>query len=48
MELSVDVEMGVTLIERGDHSHENYAWKLRTRLEWGYLIAHENNKKESE
>ena len=29
-----DVEMGVTLIEQGDTSHQNYVKKLKARLEW--------------
>ena len=41
--------MGVTLTEQqGDTSYQNYARKLKARLEWAYQIVHENNQKESE
>ena len=41
--------MGVMLIEqKGDMSYQNYARKLKARLEWAYQVAHENNQKESE
>ena len=43
-----DIEMGVMLTEQqGDMSHQNYARKLKARLEWAYQVAHENNQKES-
>ena len=41
--------MGVMLTEQqGDISYQNYARKLKHRLEWAYQVAHENNQKESE
>ena len=43
-----DIEMGVTLIEQGDTSHQNYVKKLKARLEWAYQVTHENSQKESE
>ena len=46
--IPLDVEMGVTLIERGDSSCQNYAQKLKAHLEWAHWFAHENNKKEPE
>ena len=46
--IPLDVEMGVTLIEQGDKSHQNYVQKLKNQLEWAYQIAHKNNQKESE
>ena len=32
--------MGVTLMEQGDTSHQNYVKKLKARLEWAYQVAH--------
>ena len=46
--IPLEVEMGVTLIEMADSSHQNCVQKLRAPLEWAYQIAHDNNKKESE
>ena len=40
--------MGLTLIEQGNNSHQNYLQKPKTWLEWAYQIACENNQKESE
>ena len=40
--------MGVTLIEQGNASHQNYAKKLQARLKWAYQKAQENSQKESE
>ena len=45
--IPLDVEMGVTLIEQGDTSCQNYVKKLNARLEWDYQVACENNQKES-
>ena len=30
------IEMGVTMTEQGDTSYQNYARKLKARLEWAY------------
>ena len=46
--IPLDIEMGVTLMEQGDTSYQNYVRKLRARLEWAYQVAHKNNQKESE
>ena len=46
--IPLDVDMGVTLIEQGDNSHQNYVKKLKAQLEWAYQIACENNQNESE
>ena len=46
--IPLDIEMGVTLTEQGDTSYQNYARKLKARLEWAYQVTHENNQKESE
>ena len=43
-----DVEMGVTLVDQEQESHQDYAKRLQTRLRWAYKKAQENNKKESE
>ena len=40
--------MGVTLMQQGDTSYQNYVKKLKARLEWAYQVAQENNQKESE
>ena len=42
------IEMGMTLIEQGKASHQNYAKKLQARLKWAYQKAQENSQKESE
>ena len=44
----LDVEMGVTLIDQGQESCQNYAKKLQARLKWAYQKAQENSRKESE
>ena len=46
--IPLDIEMGVTLIEQENTTHQNYAKKLQARLKWAYQIAQENNQKESE
>ena len=46
--IPLDTEMGVTLMEQGDTSHQNYVKKLRARLEWAYQVVHKINQKESE
>ena len=37
----LDVEMGVTLIDQGQESCQNYAKKLQSRLKWAYQKAQE-------
>ena len=44
----LDVEMGVTLVDQGHESYQNYAKKLQAKLKWAYQKAQENNRKESE
>ena len=44
----LDVEMGVTLVDQGQGSYQNYAKMLQAKLKWAYQKAHENNKKEFE
>ena len=46
--LPLDVELGVTLIEQKQTSHQSYAQKLHSKLQWAYQEAQENNRKESE
>ena len=46
--IPLDIEMGVTLIEQREVSYQNFARKLKDRLEWAYQVAHEINQKESE
>ena len=46
--IPLDIEMGVTLLEQGNASHQNYAKKLQARLKWDYQKAQENSQKESE
>ena len=46
--IPLDVEMGVTLVDQGQESCQNYAKTLQARLKWAYQKAQENNKKESE
>ena len=45
--IPLDIEMGVMLTQ-GHTSYQNYASKLKARLEWAYQAIHENNQKESE
>ena len=46
--ISLDIKMGVTLVEQEHVSYQNYAKKLQARLKWAYQIAHENSQRESE
>ena len=46
--IPLDIEMGVTLMDQGPESYQNYAKKLQARLKWAYQKAQENNRKESE
>ena len=46
--ISLDIEMGVTLIDQEQTSYQNYAKKLQARLKWAFQKPQENNKKESE
>ena len=43
--LPIDIEMGVTLMEQGNTSHQNYVKKLRARLAWAYQVAQKIIKK---
>ena len=46
--LPLDIELGVTMVEQKQTSHQNYTQKLYSKLQWAYQKAQENNKKESE
>ena len=46
--ISLDIEMGVTLMDLEPESYQNYAKKLQARLKRAYQKTQENNRKESE
>ena len=46
--LTLDIELGVSMMEQKQTSHQNYAQKLYSKLQWAYQKAQENNKRESE
>ena len=46
--LPLDIELDVPMVEQIQTSHQNYAQKLHSKLNWAYQKAQENNKKESE
>ena len=48
LKLPLDIELGVSLVKQKQTSHQNYAQKLHSKLQWAYQKAQENNKKESE
>ena len=43
--IPLDIEMGVTLIEQGNVSHQNYGKKLEAKLKWAYQKAQENSQR---
>ena len=43
--LPLDIELGVTMVEQKQTSHQNYAQKLYSKLQWAYQKVQENNKK---
>ena len=45
--LPIDIEYGVTQPELIDKSRQNYARKLRARLNWAFQVAKDTNEKES-
>ena len=45
--LPIDIEYGVTQPELIDRSRQNYARKLRARLQWAFQVAKNTNDKES-
>ena len=46
--LHLDIDLGISAIEQGLRSQQNYAQKLYSRWQWAYKRAQENSKKESE
>ena len=46
--LPIDIEYGITQPELIDKSRQNYARKLRARLNWAFKVAKDVNLKESE
>ena len=46
--LPIDIEYGVTQPELIDKSRQNYARKLRARLNWAFKVAKDVNLEESE
>ena len=46
--LPIDIEYGVTLLNLTENNLENYVKKLKTRLQWAYEKALQNNQKESD
>ena len=46
--LPLDIDLGVPMVEQEQTSHQNYAQKLHSKLQWAYQRAQKNNKKESE
>ena len=46
--LPLDIDLGIPVVEQEQTSHQNYAQKLHSKLQWAYQKAQENNKKESE
>ena len=45
---SLGYRTGVSLREQKQTSHQNYAQKLHSKLQWAYQKVQENNRKESE
>ena len=48
LKLPLDIDLGIPVVEQEQTSHQNYAQKLHSKLQWAYQKAQENNKKESE
>ena len=46
--LPIDIEYGITQPEIMEKSRQNYARKLRARLNWAFKVAKEVNEKESD
>ena len=46
--LPLDIYLGIPMVEQEQTSHQNYAQKLCSKLQWAYQKAQDNNKKESE
>ena len=48
LKLPLDIVLGIPIVEQEPTSHQNYAQKLHSRLQWAYQKAQDNNKRESE
>ena len=46
--LPLDIDLGIPIAEQEPTSHQNYAQKLHSKLQWAYQKAQDNNKRESE
>ena len=46
--LRLDIDLGIPMVEQEQTSHQNYAQKLHSKLQWAYQKAQDNNKRESE
>ena len=46
--LPLGIELRVSMVEQKLTSHQNYAQKLHSKLQWAYQKAQVNNRKESE
>ena len=46
--LPLDIDLGIPIVELEPTSHQNYAQKLHSKLQWAYQKAQDNNKRESE
>ena len=46
--LPLDIELGVSLTEQKQVSHQNYAQQLHSKLQWAYQKVQENSKNEPE
>ena len=46
--LPLDIDLGIPMVEQEQTSHQNYAQKLHSKLQWAYHKAQDNYKRESE
>ena len=46
--LPLDIDFGIPMVEQEPTSHQNYAQKLHSKLQWASQKAPDNNKRESE
>ena len=44
LKLPLDIDLGVPVVEQEQTSHQNYAQKLHSKLQWAYQRTQENNK----
>ena len=48
LKLPLDIHLGILIAEQEPTSHQNYAQKLHSKLQWAYQKAQDNNKREAE